>query len=96
MPILFSRFDSNHDGTISYDEFLHAVREPMSARRVQLVERAFQVIDRNGNGMLEAEDIKSTYNAKKHPDVLQGKRTEDSVLCEFLETFEAHHNLKTG
>ena len=25
-----------------------------------------------------------------------GKRTEDSVLCEFLETFEAHHNLKTG
>lgn len=70
VPILFSRFDVNNDGTISYDEFLHAVREPMSARRVQLVERAFRVIDKNGNGMLEADDIKSTYNAKKHPDVL--------------------------
>lgn len=96
VPILFSRFDVNNDGTISYDEFLHAVREPMSARRVALVERAFQVIDANGNGFLEADDIKGSFNARKHPDVLQGKRTEDSVLCEFLETFEAHHNLKTG
>ena len=26
--------------------------------------------------------------------MLQGKRTEDQVLLEFLETFEAHHNLR--
>lgn len=46
--------------------------------------------------MIEVSDIKASYNARKHPDVLQGKRTEDSILVEFLETFEAHHNLKTG
>ena len=33
------------------------------------------------------------YNAKKHPDVLQGKKTEEDVLMEFLETFETHHNV---
>lgn len=68
----------------------------MNERRVQLVERAFRSIDKNGNGIIEVSDIKNSYNARKHPDVLQGKRTEDSVLVEFLETFEAHHNLKTG
>ena len=96
MPILFSKFDVNNDGTISYDEFLNSVRDPMNDRRVALVEKAFHSIDQNGNGMIEVADIKASFNARKHPDVLQGKRTEDSVLVEFLETFEAHHNLKTG
>ena len=96
VPILFSKFDANNDGTISYDEFLRAVRGPMGPGRAALVKRAFQIVDKNGNGVIEVDDIKASYNAKKHPDVLQGKRTEDSVLIEFLETFEAHHNLATG
>ena len=31
-----------------------------------------------------------------HPDVKSGKRTEDEVLTEFLETFETHYNTITG
>lgn len=27
-----------------------------------------------------------------HPDVKSGKKTEDEILCEFLDTFEAHHS----
>lgn len=27
------------------------------------------------------------YDATKHPDVIQGKRTEDDILREFLSTF---------
>jgi len=39
------------------------------------------------------DDIKDTYDAKRNSDVLLGKRTEQAVLNEFLETFEAHHNM---
>ena len=39
---------------------------------VQLVK-----IDKDGNGLLEVQDIKDTYKADRHPDVLQGKKTED-------------------
>ena len=31
------------------------------------------------------------YTAKSHPDVLSGKKTEDDILGEFLDTFEQHH-----
>ena len=31
-----------------------------------------------------------------HPDVKSGKRTEDEILTEFLETFEQHYNTITG
>lgn len=53
-------------------------------------------MDRNGDGVLRINDIKGVYNARFHPDVKAGKKTEDEVLGEFLETFEMHHNLKAG
>ena len=54
--------------------------------------QAFKIMDKNGNGVLDIDDIRGTYNARLHPDVKSGKRTEDEVLLEFLETFEQHHN----
>jgi len=54
------------------------------------------MIDRDGSGALDINDIRDSYRADKHPDVIEGKRSEESVLIEFLETFEAHHNLREG
>jgi len=42
------------------------------------------------------DEIKGVYNASRHPDVLKGKKTEDEVLAEFLETFDIHHANHTG
>ena len=61
-----------------------------------MVEKAFHVIDKDGSGILDINDIKGSYRADKHPDVVAGKKSEDQILVEFLETFEAHHNLKEG
>jgi hypothetical protein len=46
--------------------------------------------------VLDINDIKGKYNASKHPEVKSGKKTEDDVLKEFLETFEMHHNVMHG
>jgi hypothetical protein len=37
---------------------------------------------------LNIEDIKQRYNAKMHPEVKSGKKSEEEVFKEFLETFE--------
>ena len=37
-------------------------------------------MDADKSGVIEINDIKSKYNGKKHPDVISGKRTEESVL----------------
>jgi len=47
-------------------------------------------MDKDGSGQLDINDIRGTYNAKKHPDVMAGKKTEDEILGEFLDTFEDH------
>lgn len=66
----------------------------MNPGRTAIAKLAFKKMDADGSGVLELSDIKGVYNAKKHPDVMMGKRTEDSVLYEFLDTFEASYHLR--
>lgn len=93
VQIVFNAFDSNRDGSISYDEFLRVIRGPLNQSRRPLVEKAYKILDKNGNGIVDLEDIRGVYNATKHPDVIAGKKTEDQIMLEFLETFEMHHNI---
>ena len=93
---LFKIFDGDQSGTIDYEEFLYGVRGEMNDFRKALAIKAFKVIDKDGSGILDISDIRGTYSAKKHPDVIAGKKTEDQVLWEFLDTFETHHDYHTG
>eukprot|EP00330_Aristerostoma_sp_ATCC50986_P014134 CAMPEP_0114594122 /NCGR_PEP_ID=MMETSP0125-20121206/15747_1 /TAXON_ID=485358 ORGANISM="Aristerostoma sp., Strain ATCC 50986" /NCGR_SAMPLE_ID=MMETSP0125 /ASSEMBLY_ACC=CAM_ASM_000245 /LENGTH=722 /DNA_ID=CAMNT_0001794047 /DNA_START=327 /DNA_END=2495 /DNA_ORIENTATION=+ len=93
---LFKLFDLDGSGTIDYDEFLRAVRGPMNQNRVKLVKLAFQKLDKDGSGNLTIDDVRAYYNAKNHPDVRTGKKSEEEVLGDFLDTFEQHHAIATG
>lgn len=96
LQVVFNAFDVNRDGTISYDEFLRNIRGDLNPQRLQLVRRAFTKLDRDGSGVVDINDIRGVYNGQRHPDVLSGKKTEDQVLVEFLETFETHHSVRNG
>ena len=90
---LFDAFDRNRDGSVDYDEFIRVLRGPMNNFRKKLAMQAFNKIDKDKSGFVDIQDIKGVYNASRHPDVIQGKKTEDEILMEFLQTFETHHNI---
>jgi Ca2+-binding EF-hand superfamily protein len=50
--------------------------------------QAFQKLDRVNDGVITVEDLKGVYNVSKHPDYLNGTKTEDELLLKFLETFD--------
>jgi Ca2+-binding EF-hand superfamily protein len=81
---LFNAFDRNGDGAVDYDEFIRVLQGPMNNFRKKLVAQAFAKIDRDGNGYVDINDLKGVYNASRHPDVVQGKKTEEDILLEFL------------
>jgi len=58
--------------------------------------KAFAIMDADSSGSLTLSDIKGKYNAKKHPKVISGEKTEDEILYEFMDTFEAHHHECAG
>ena len=88
---LFKIFDRDSSGRIDYDEFLRGIRGEMNPFRIGLCKKAFQIMDKDRSGVLNIDDIRQAYNAKFHPDVKAGKKTEDDVLMEFLDTFEIHY-----
>jgi Ca2+-binding EF-hand superfamily protein len=87
---LFKIFDRDGSGRIDYEEFLRGVRGEMNQFRASIAKKAFQLMDKDRSGLLNIDDIRQVYNAKFHPDVRAGKKTEDEVLMEFLDTFEIH------
>jgi len=89
---LFKVFDRDGSGTIDYEEFLRGVRGVMNDFRKGLAGKAFKIMDKNGSGSIDIDDIRQRYNAKMHPDVKAGKKTEDEILYEFIDTFEQHHS----
>ena len=44
---LMKYYDINKDGNISYEEFLHGLRDEINERRLALVEKAFKIMDKD-------------------------------------------------
>jgi len=93
---VFELFDTDRSGSITYKEFIRKIVGVMNPMRRSYAEKAFHVLDKHNNGAIELANVKRAYNAKKHPDVASGERTEDEVLCEFLDTFEIHFCERNG
>ena len=91
---LFEMFDKTNTGLVNYEEFLRYVRGEVNATRKGLIELAFKKLDKEGRGAVDVKYMKGQFDAKNHPDVKTGKKNEDQVLGEFLETFEMFANLK--
>eukprot|EP00210_Caulerpa_lentillifera_P001281 g1235.t1 len=85
---LFRFFDRDCNGTISYDEFITGLRGELNERRKELVFMAYKVLDKNGDGQVDMQDMVSRYDASNHPDVLSGKKKKFDVVREFLDVFD--------
>ena len=80
-------FDTDGDGSVNLNEFLVGVRGKMNPRRQAMVDKAFLKFDKNGDGVIDAVDLKGVFNCSFHPQVVQGRMTEDQVFLEFLSSF---------
>jgi len=83
-------FDLNKDGSISLDEFLQFVRGTMGARRRELLNLAYDTLDRNRTGRVTLENLQTTFDAHKHPDVMKGRISEEQALQSFMDYWETN------
>lgn len=86
---LFSILDADQNGSVDFDEFLRALRPPMTESRRSLVLRAFKKLDKTGDGVVTVDDLKGVYNVNKHPKYISGQWSEDQCLGEFLSSFDS-------
>ena len=85
---LFRNFDRDGDGNINYNEFLLGIQLPLSGVRLEVVNKAFEILDADNSGVIDVKDCAGVYDASQHPDVQQGKKSAGEVTTEFLKGFE--------
>ena len=90
---LFKLYDRQNTGEINYDSLVNEIIGKFGESRRHMVNNAFNKLDVGRKGVLNMNIIRNGFNAKGHPDVINGKRTEQDVLSEFLDNFDYHFNL---
>ena len=85
---IFKYFDRNNNGSINYDEFLVAIRGDVNQFRRDLIQLAFNKLDKTGDGLVTIEDIKGTYNVEMHPKYISGEMSEKQILTEFMSQWD--------
>jgi Ca2+-binding EF-hand superfamily protein len=88
IDVLFSYFDEDRSGHVSFEEFLGQIRGEMSKRRVDVVDRMFVQLDLDGDGLLDYQEILQGYDAAQNPSVLDGTLTEGQAKAAFLSALE--------
>jgi Ca2+-binding EF-hand superfamily protein len=80
--------DSDHDGSVDFNEFLAALRGPLKKRRLKLIMMAFAVLDKDASGEVTLAELASIYDTSCHPDVVDGRKTKEQVLKEFAAQWD--------
>lgn len=70
--------DRDGDGSVSFDEFIYYFAPPMNDVRKEWVNRAFDKMDRNGNGVLDVEDLKMAHPPQTQP-IRPGQKLKSSA-----------------
>lgn len=109
MQALMKYYDVDGDGNISYDEFIRGLRDELTERRRGMVEKAFRMMDRDGSGQITIQDlgknshlilyvflIVSIYDVSMNPEYIEGRKSKDQILTEFMQNFEGARGNRDG
>lgn len=86
---------SKHE-ELEIDAFMSVLLGRISDFRRGVIERSFDVLDHEGKGFITVDRLRQSYNSRRHPDVIYGKKTVDETLGEFVSLFDAFHSGRTG
>jgi len=66
---LLKYYDTNGDGSVSYEEFLAGLRDNLTPRKLAIVERIFRHFDKNNSGVAQVNDLLKSFDGAKNQDL---------------------------
>jgi Ca2+-binding EF-hand superfamily protein len=61
-----------------------------------MVEKVFLSLDRDGSGQINLADVVKIYDVSMNHEFIEGKKTREQILTEFLSGFEGARGNKDG
>ena len=61
-----------------------------------MVNKAFAMMDRDGSGVIDIQDIGQIYDVSMNPEFLEGRKTREEILADFLNNFDGARGNNDG
>ena len=91
---IFNQFTSKvNEKYLDFSSFIRNFKKELNENKLSSVEQAFTYIDINEKDLVPLNFIKKKFKADRHPDVFNGKRTEEEVILEFLDCFNINYEI---
>jgi Ca2+-binding EF-hand superfamily protein len=90
LELIFNFFDKDKKGLINYNNFIQTIIGQITPVRDTIIKNIFEKFNKDNNGNVSLGELKVLFNANKHPDVINKKRTRGEIYGEFLDMIETY------
>ena len=90
MHEFFTNLDVEKTGRIPTNDVIKVIKGILNDKRKSYINTIFSQIDTDKKGVIKVNDFKILFNARNHPDVLEGKKTEQEIYNQFCYTIDAY------
>ena len=87
--ILFNSF--SYDNYLLFSKFIREFKKKLNENKLNEVNNIFSILDLENTGNVNINQIKMNFDAKNHPEVISGKKTEEEILLEFIDSFQINN-----
>ena len=87
--VLVKYFDHEGSGEVDIITFVRGLRGDMSERRLDLVKKAFELLDENLKSVVRLSDILALYDVQQHPDYRSEKATKELLKHKFASQWDS-------
>jgi Ca2+-binding EF-hand superfamily protein len=61
-----------------------------------MVDKAFELMDKDGSGQITISDVAHLYDPSHHKDFIEGTKTKEEIIDEFLDSFDGARGNNDG
>ena len=90
LELIFNFFDKEKKGSINYNNLIQAIIGQITPNRENVIKNIFESFNKDNNGNVSLNELKTLFNASKHPDVINQKRSRGEIYGEFLDNIETY------
>jgi len=90
---LLNNNNFNNNNSIFIDDILNVLKGDINTFRKNIIINKFYEMDNNKRGIIETGVLLKIFNAKNHPEVLLGRKTENEIFNDFIYTFDIFKKL---
>ena len=90
LKILFNYANKNNNDILSTEQLINIIKGSLNEQRKLYIVEVFSKIDTEQTKKISIQLLKNTFNAKKHPEVINGTKSKEEILEQFCYSLDLY------